>query len=101
METLKYNIYVFYVKITLALMILTQCQNVQEATGLKKSAPDAFSVQPLRGLEIPPGFQDTPSDQNTTAHSSKNPNVSVEKDTLISDRAEQSLLEYVQPFSQK
>ncbi|ETZ07695.1 hypothetical protein P618_200104 [Holospora obtusa F1] len=100
MESLKYKIFFNKARALLAAIILTQCQNLKEVTGIKKTAPDAWSVQLLKGLEIPPGFQDVPSDHPVTenaiplsAHTDKRKN--------SPDQAEQSLLENVQPFLKK
>ncbi|WP_165780729.1 DUF3035 domain-containing protein [Holospora curviuscula] len=88
----------------LSVLILTQCQSVQKATGIKKVAPDAWSVQPLRELEIPPGFQDMPSDhpisKKILPSTPQNPGEKKEKNCSSND-AEQSLLEHVQPFLKK
>ncbi|WP_035545605.1 DUF3035 domain-containing protein [Holospora elegans] len=86
----------------MSVLILTQCQNLQEATGLKKTAPDAWSVQLLKGLEIPPGFQDMPSDHPVPEKiSTSSKDRAKEEKKFSSDKAEQSLMEHVQPFLKK
>ena len=104
MESLIYKNFYNKVAALLSVFVLTQCQTVQEATGLKKVAPDAWSVQPMQTLEIPPGFQDMPSDrplsQKILSSKHQKPGERKEKN-CPSDHAEQSLLEHVQPFLKK
>lgn len=102
MQTLNHKNYALMMGVICAVITLSGCKGAQEAAGWHKTAPDAASIQPLRALEIPPGFHNAPSDrpeslktqQGTPAHAP----AAVEP--CGADQAEQSLLEHVQPHSQ-
>lgn len=102
MQTLNHRNCTLIMGLICAVITLSACKGAQEATGWHKTAPDAASVQPLRALEIPPGFQNTPSDRlEPTKPQCVVPKPSAPTSTPCeSDRAEQSLLEHVQPHSQ-
>ena len=104
MEWLIYRNFYNKVLPLFSVLVLTQCQTVQEVTGMKKVAPDAWSVEPMHNLEIPPGFHDMPSDRPLSQKilSSKYQESRERKQkNCPSDQAEQSLLEHVQPFLKK
>ena len=103
MQTLNHENCTLIMGFICAIITLSACKEAQEATGWHRTAPDAASIQPLRALEIPPGFQNTPSDrpeptkpQYTVAKPKRAPIPTPRE----SDQAEQSLLEHVQPHSQ-
>ena len=102
METLNYRLYACLIGHVLTAFMFTGCKSAQEATGWHRTAPDAASVQPLRALEIPPGFQNMPSDQPSSVQPScVSPKSQVPPAKAPElDQAEQSLLQHVQPHPQ-
>jgi hypothetical protein len=102
MQTLNHQNCTLIMGLICAVITLSACKGAQEAAGWHRTAPDAASIQPLRALEIPPGFEDTPSDRpepTKTQSAARKPSAPAAT-PRESDRAEESLLEHVQPHPQ-